>query len=104
VDILEDRFDALSAQSEGVKGSPLVDLAATQLANDVGGVRPGRASKESTSPEIEAPSVHVEVDAQGDTEQPQNVVVPVHISIGPDAEEIRLNVRLQIKVNRKPSS
>ena len=71
-------FQELDAESQ-----PFVDL--TQTGSDT-------------------PAVELRIEARPGSEgRPQRVVVPVRLSIDPDAEEVEFNLTLHIRIERKPS-
>jgi signal recognition particle receptor subunit beta len=51
--------------------------------------------KESTSPDL------FEIDTRAETTQPQDIVVPVRLTIDSNQEEMELNIKLNIKIRRK---
>ncbi len=124
---LGDRLEALSQtdqhtqvtrSSPAVRSSPLLDeLSRTRIADDLEvaldiavplppAETPAQVAaeeplltpplrKESTSPDV------YEIDTRAETMQPQDVVVPVRLTIDPNQEEMELNIKLNIKIRRK---
>ncbi len=111
VDLLEGRFDALSTSpgvkiGEGVESRPYLDeLATTQIGPDISealDLVSNESIAGSTSPEVKSPNV-IEVEVSSGDAKPRQVVVPIHVTLDPGAEEAEFRVALHIKVRRKKS-
>ncbi len=107
VDPLEGRFDVLSTSpgiqiDEAVENRPYLDeLARTQVAPDIGEVLDLATSEPVSDPTSEVKSVEViEVEVSPEDSDPRQVVVPIHVTMDPDAEEAELHVALFIKIRR----
>jgi signal recognition particle receptor subunit beta len=64
----------------------------------------GQAFVDLSQPASKAPAVEIRIEASPGVEgKPQRVVIPVRLSIDPDAKEVEFNLVLHIRVERKPS-
>lgn len=104
VDLVEERIDAISANQKPPPVSPIDDLARTQLSSNVDNLLFEPKDKESTSPALRSSSAHVEVGPERKAGKTKQVVVPVHLSIAPDTDEVEIEVTLEIKINREEGS
>ncbi len=104
VDPVGERFDAISANRDPVRTPPIDDLARTKLSSNVDNLLYGSKEKESTSPDLRNSSAHVDVGPRRQDGKPKHVVVPVHLSIAPDTEEVEIEVTLEIKIKREEGS
>ncbi len=63
----------------------------------------GQPFVDLSEPGSSASAVELRIEARpGSKGRPQRVVVPVRLSIDPDAEEVEFNLTLHIRIERKP--
>ena len=110
VDLLEGRVDVLTTCpgvpiAESVEKRPYLDeLARTQVAPDIGAELDLATAESVSEPTSEVKSVEViEVEVSPEDSDPRQVVVPIHVTMDPDAEEAELHVALFIKIRRGKS-
>jgi hypothetical protein len=108
VNLLEDRFDALSTSpgvkiDEGAESRPyLNELATTQVGPDISealDLVSNESPSGSTSPAVKSPNV-IEVELTPGDGKPREVVVPIHVTLEPGADEAEFRLSLHIKVRR----
>lgn len=96
--VLDNHFEA--ANPGAAESASITDPAKTRLADSLPDfAAPQKNPLESTSPNVQVPSLDVQVDAIGGTTEPKKMVVPIRISIDRDTDEIHLS--LDIKIDRK---
>jgi hypothetical protein len=96
--VLDNHFEVTNP--EPAEQAPITDPAKTRLADSLPSfAAPQKDPLESTSPNVQVPNLDVQVGAIGDTKEPKKMVVPIHISIDRDTDEIHLS--LDIKIDRK---
>ncbi len=92
---LDNHFEV--AHPGASRPAPITDPAKTRLADSLPDfAAPQKNPLESTSPNVQVPSVNVQVDAIGGTTEPKKMVVPIRISIDRDTDEIHLSLDIQI--------
>lgn len=99
--VLDNHFNALTTNPPAGERAAITDPARTRLADSLPDFAPQKNPLESTSPNVQAPTVNVQVDAIGGAKEPKKVVVPIRVSIDRDTDEIRLDLSLDIKIVRK---
>ncbi len=124
---LGDRLEAISQTdqqtqvtrpSPAAPSNPLLDeLSRTRIADDLEVALDVAASRPSSETPVEIPAEEppftpppreestspnvFEIDTRAETTQPQDVVVPLRLTIDPNQEEMELNIKLNIKIRRK---
>ncbi len=56
---------------------------------------------ELSQPNTTSPTIELRIDAPPSSGKPQRVVVPVHLSIDPDATDVEFNLTLHIRIQRR---
>ena len=61
----------------------------------------GQEFADPSQPSATSPSIELRIDAPAGADKPQRVVVPVRLSIDPDATEVEFHLTLHIRVQRR---